>query len=159
MTTWGMFGFLVFAFIIPPIVLLHRSRLSKRRLCLMGVPLIALGFYSGVTLGPMIFGLMVDGCIDLPDKNWHAPTLLVAFVFAMIVTLTLLLARRARDKSEAERKRKIQQARERILADGVVSGPEGPYVRHKSWDVGYEARTPSETKPPGGHGPYGSPMD
>ena len=158
MTTWGMFGFLVFMFIVPPIVLLNRSRISRRKLCIMGVPLIALGFYLGVTVGPMIFGLM-HGRIDLPDKEWHAPTLLGGIVFALIVTVLLLLARRERDKSEAERKRKIQQARESILADGVVEGPKGPYVRHKPWNIGYDTRTPRETKPPGGHGPYGSTMD
>jgi prepilin-type processing-associated H-X9-DG protein len=41
-----------------------------------------------------------------------------------------------------------RQAREKILADGKVEGPKGPYVPHKSWNAGLG----TGYRPPGNHG-------
>jgi len=158
MTTWGMFGMLVGIFIVTPIVLLNRSRMSMRKLCLLGLPAIFVGNHLGWTLGPMIFGLMADGCLELPPPGWHAGLLYLDIPVAAIATGLLMLARRRRDRDAAEHKNKIKRAVERILADGVVHGPKGPYVPHKRWNAGLEIKTPRKTKGPGGRGPYGTPM-
>ena len=50
-----------------------------------------------------------------------------------------------------------RQAREKILADGKVEGPKGPYVPHESWNAGLGIATPHKTKQAQHGGPYGNP--
>jgi len=68
--------------------------------------------------------------------------LLVAILISLPVVLILRgVVKRKRDRLECQKK--VQEARDKILADGIIEGPKGPYVPHKKWDVG----TPHETAP------------
>jgi hypothetical protein len=158
MTTWGTFSILVCIFIMPPIVLLNHSKLSFRKLCLIGFPSILVANHLGWTFGPMIFRLMETGAIEFPVAQSQYILVLCDVAVAIIVTGILVAAKQRREKNEVERRHTIQEARVKILADGVVHGPKGPYVPHKSWNVGIDPHTSGETKGPEGHGPYGLPM-
>ena len=46
-----------------------------------------------------------------------------------------------------EREQRLRAARERILADGKVTGPKGKYVPHRPWKAGIGMATPRETSP------------
>ena len=69
-------------------------------------------------------------------------------IFALLVAVVLpLLLRRKRKREQARLHTQIEKAKARILEDGVVEGPKGPYVQHQSWDVGSETGTPREGPP------------
>jgi hypothetical protein len=55
------------------------------------------------------------------------------YAFGLIVAIMLIpifpfILRRRRRKAQQELHEKIEKAKAKILADGVVSGPKGPYV-------------------------------
>ena len=56
----------------------------------------------------------------------------------------MLLQRRRRVREGRELHTRIAEAEADILKDGVVSGPKGPYVPHRRWDVGSEVGTPRD---------------
>jgi hypothetical protein len=157
MTTWGGFGLIVCAFIIPPIVLLHRSSLASRRVWIVAIPVVTVSTYLGVFLGPVIFTAML-GNPEWPLAAGHRIMLVTSFAFSLLMAATLFVVKRHSENEEAKRKKSIQEAIKKITADGVVEGPKGPYVPHKQWNVGTEPGTSHETKGKDGHGPYGNPM-
>ena len=63
---------------------------------------------------------------------------LIALSLPFIAIRSIFVRRREREASRS----RAQQAQEKILADGIVEGPKGPYVKHRRWG----ARTPSETE-------------
>lgn len=157
MTTWGGFALIVCAFIIPPIVLLNRSSIPSRRVWIVAIPVVAVTTYLGIFLGPVIFTGML-GRPEWPSASGHRIMLLCSLAFSLWMAATLFVVKRRGEKEEAHRKQSIQQAIEKITADGVVEGPKGPRVPHRKWNVGTEPGTPHETKGRDGHGPYGIPM-
>jgi hypothetical protein len=157
MTTWGTFGLIVCAFIIPPIILLNRSSIASRRVWIIAIPVVAVTTYLGIFLGPVIFTGML-GHPEWPSASSHRIMLGCSLVFSLWMAATLFVVKRRNEKDEAKRKQGIQEAIEKITADGVVEGPKGPRPPHKKWNVGTGAGTPHETKGRDGHGPYGIPM-
>jgi hypothetical protein len=157
MTTLGGLALIMCAFIVPPIVLLHRSRITSRWIWLPALPTVALGMYLGLFLGPVLFEWMLRPP-HWPSAAEHRVMLVVSFGFALLMSLTLLVVKRRDEKNEIQRKAKIQKAIHNIVADGVVEGPKGPYVPHEKWAVGTDITTPRETKAREPHGPYGTPM-
>ena len=157
MTTWGGFALIVCAFIIPPIVLLHRSSVQSRRVWTIAVPVVAVSTYLGVFLGPVIFSGML-GHPEWPSAAGHRIMLITSFCFSLLMAATLFVVKRQNERDETKRKQGIRQAIAKITADGVVEGPKGPYVPHQKWNAGTEPSTPHETKGKDGHGPYGIPM-
>lgn len=158
MTTAGGLALLICAFIVPPIVLIHRSRISPRRVWLIGLPVMIVANHLGWTVGPVLFSFASFGEADVVSPLGHLYMLLFDASVAAIVTTLLFLAKRRQVRSEAERRAGIREAVEKITADGVVEGPRGPYVAHKPWAAGARAGTPHETKPKDGRGPYSTPM-
>jgi hypothetical protein len=157
MTTWGGFGLIVCAFIIPPIVLLHRSAIPSLRVWIVAIPVVTVSTYLGIFLGPVIFTGMC-GRFEWPCAASHRVMLTGSFVFSLWIAVILSVAKRRSEREETKRKQNIQKAIEKITADGVVEGPKGPYVPHEQWGSGTEPGTPHETKGKDGHGPYGIPM-
>ena len=81
--------------------------------------------------------------------------------FMAVVALVLLpffplILRRRRRREQAALHDRIEKAKADILEDGVVEGPKGPYVQHKSWGVGSEVGTP-RAGPPRGRSYHGGP--
>ena len=71
---------------------------------------------------------------------------LIGFFMLTGFPLYIAVQRGIDTRSEArERALRLKKARERIMADGKVTGPKGPYVPHKTRWTG--ATTPSETGP------------
>ena len=65
-------------------------------------------------------------------------------IFAVILAPIfpfILRWRRKRDRRRLHEQ--IARAKAEILADGKVEGPKWPYVPHKPWCVGTDARTPT----------------
>ena len=86
-------------------------------------------------------------------SGWEQVTV---FCFLVVVCLVVgfpvfLLVRRIADDryDKRGRARMLENARGRIMADGKVTGPKGPYVRHKRWrrSGGTGVATPSDTRP------------
>jgi hypothetical protein len=144
---------LVCIFIMPPVVLLNRSNLPERLIWLIGIPAIAIGHYLGWLVGIVSFGFE-----DARSGAFHATLAISSVLVAPLITLVISLARAKRRRAIEAKREEIRRAIDRIMEDGVVSGPKGRYVPHRPIDVGIDPRTPSATKGPGGHGPYGIPM-
>ena len=70
MTTWGGFALIVCAFIIPPIVFLHRGSISSRRIWIAAIPVVTVATYLGLFLGPVIFTGML-GRPEWPSAAGH----------------------------------------------------------------------------------------
>lgn len=72
-----------------------------------------------------------------------AATVLLGLTAIPIVFYTMIIRQRIEEKRERkEQSRLAREAINRIMADGKVEGPKGPYVPHKRWKAG----TPSETR-------------
>jgi phosphate/sulfate permease len=156
MTTAGGFALIVFAFIIPPIVLLLRSSIPSRRVWIITFPVVTVSTYLGIFLGPVIFESMLWKP-HWPSASGHLIMLVCSAVFALWMAATLFVVKRKSEREEVKRRQKIQQAIEKITVDGVVEGPKGPRAAHRQWDVGTGRGTPRETKGPDARGPYGHP--
>jgi hypothetical protein len=74
-------------------------------------------------------------------------------VTALFVLAFRFAARHDRRREKEKLHHLVEEAREKILADGKVEGPKGPYVPHKKWNVG----TPSETRPASAKSYHGGP--
>ena len=156
MTTAGGFALIIFAFIIPPIVLLLRSSIPARHVWMIAMPVVTVSTYLGIFLGPVIFDSMLWKP-TWPSAGAHGIMLACSFVFSLWMAATLFVVKRKSEREEVKRKQKIEQAIEKITADGVVEGPKGPRAAHRQWDVGAGRGTPRETKGPDARGPYGHP--
>ena len=84
---------------------------------------------------------------------------IISFSYAALILGLFILAAwlRVRHKRhEAERlRKKVEKAKDDILADGIIEGPKGPYVAHKPWRKGSGTVTPKQTgnrSKPGYHG-------
>ena len=75
-------------------------------------------------------------------------TFMLGFAVFLLPIFPFILRRRKR-RAQAELKARNDKAREQILADGVVTGPKGPYVKHHPWNVGTPAGTPRDGPPKG----------
>lgn len=157
MTTVGGFALIVCAFIIPPIVLLHRSSIPSKRVWIVAIPVVTVSTHLGLFLGPVIFCGML-GYVEWPSATAHCIMFVIGFAFSLLTGATLFVVKRQGEKEEAKRKQRIQQAIDKITADGKVEGPKGPYVPHRKWNAGLGAATPRETKPDVHGGPYGNPV-
>ena len=81
----------------------------------------------------------------------------IAFGFFVGALLAVILIPIIRGRDARENKKRIAKAKDRILEDGKIEGPKGPYVPHRKWkDSGTPHFTDSETKPPRHGGYYGS---
>ena len=74
---------------------------------------------------------------------------LIGPVLLLIVFPIYVITRRIIDgrAERREREERLRAARERILADGKVTGPKGRYVPHRPWKAGIGMATPRETSP------------
>ena len=154
MTTWGGFALIIFAFIIPPIIMLHRSSVPSRRVWVIAIPVVTVSTYLGIFLGPVIFESMLWRP-HWPSADAHWIMLACSFVFSLWMAVTLFVVKRKSERGEVKRKQKIRQAIEKITADGVVEGPKGPRPAHRKWNVGIGSGTPRATKGPDAYGPSG----
>ena len=75
--------------------------------------------------------------------------LLIAIIAAASIGAAVHRRRAARKLSA-----KVRKAIKDITADGVVEGPKGPYVSHRRFKT---SKPRSNTRAPGGCGPYGLP--
>ncbi len=155
MTTWGGFGLIICFFIVTPIVILHRSSIPWRRMPMLAYPVVALGTYLGLTLGPIIFNLMLEG-FSLPPIASQPAIIVSSFGFSALMSTALTLAKRDMEKQRLARSEDIQSTIARLKAKGTIHAPKGPY-KHKNW------RQPStdhladhETQPPRHSGYYGT---
>lgn len=144
---------LVCIFIMLPVVWLNRSNLPERLIWLMGIPAIAIGHYLGWLVGVVSFGFE-----NANSGTLHATLAISSVLVAPLITLFISLARAKRRREIEAKREEIHRAIDKIMEDGIISGPKGPYVPHRPMDVGTDPHTPRETKGPGGHGPYGIPM-
>jgi flagellar biosynthesis/type III secretory pathway M-ring protein FliF/YscJ len=80
---------------------------------------------------------------------------MILFAIVLLPIFPFILRRRRR-KEQAELHRKIEEAKEKILEDGIVEGPKGPRVPHKPWNVGGTGRTRTDG-PPKGNAYHGGP--
>jgi len=66
-------------------------------------------------------------------------------VFALFLLPVMpLIHRRRRKREQKELHKKIEEAKAKILADGKIERPKGPYVPHVPWDCGSEVGTQRE---------------
>ncbi len=84
--------------------------------------------------------------------------------FGLIVAIVLIpvfpfILRARRRKAKAELHEKIEKATADILADGVVSGPKGPYVPHVRSGAGSSLGPSNETSPPKANAYHGTPWN
>ena len=78
-------------------------------------------------------------------------------VFALLLLPVMpLIYRRRRMREQDELHKRIQDATAKILEDGKVEGPKGPYVRHIPLDIGTETGT-NRDGPPRTNAFHGSP--
>ena len=95
---------------------------------------------------------------DVTAQNWVLAWFAICTV--ILVPIFPFILRRRKRRAQRELHEKVEKAKSDILADGVVEGPKGPYVPHKSWNVGtragHEPLTDGSTKPPDHKGYYGS---
>ena len=70
-------------------------------------------------------------------------------VFAiLLLPIMPFIHRKRRMREQVELHKRIQEATAKILEDGKIEGPKGPYAQHVLWDVGTEAGTPRDGPPP-----------
>ena len=86
------------------------------------------------------------------------------YVFMACVAVVLLpifpfILRRRRRRAQRELHAKIEKARASILEDGIVEGPKGPYVPHRSSGAKTELYPHNETGPPKGNAFHGMPWN
>ncbi|MFC1499325.1 hypothetical protein ACFLS1_12760 [Verrucomicrobiota bacterium] len=81
----------------------------------------------------------------------------MAIVAIILIPIFPFILRRRRRKAQQELHDKVEKAKADILEDGIVEGPKGPYVRHKSWGVGTRLPPSSETVPPKTNAYHGGP--
>lgn len=95
---------------------------------------------------------------DVTAQNWMLAWF--AICTAILLPVFPFILRWRKRHAQRELHDKVEKAKSDILADGVVEGPKGPYVPHKSWNVGsragQEPLTDGSTKPPEHKGYYGS---
>ena len=75
------------------------------------------------------------------------------FLFVFFVSVLLWIQHRNNKREAAELKKKVQDAIEKIMADGRVEGPKGSYVPHERRG----AMTDGSTKPAKNPGYYHHP--
>ena len=81
--------------------------------------------------------------------------ILIGSVVAIVVGIGFALKHGQQRTSARRIQKRVEKAKKEILADGVVRGPKGPYVRHKPWRKGSGTVTSKETgktEEPGYHG-------
>jgi hypothetical protein len=84
--------------------------------------------------------------------------------FMAVLALVLLpvfpfILRRRRRRAREVLHAKIEKAREKILEDGIVEGPKGPYVPHRSSGVKTTLYPHNETGPPKSNAFHGMPWN
>jgi len=148
---------IVCAFIVTPLVVIRRSRLSPAKVWPVSLPVLFACHLAGWILGPALFMALL-GDIRLPEL--HADDWKVLCVSGLIYSLVgtaIVYGVKCRDRrKKREHSARVQQAIARIKADGVVEGPKGPYVPHRPWSRG-RTGTPATTGEYHGQC-YGMPM-
>ncbi len=92
---------------------------------------------------------------ELPEASvWMLGFMIITAV--LLLPVILLIHRKRRMREQVELHKKIQEAMAKILEDGKIEGPKGPYVQHIPWDVGTEVGTPRDG-PPRTNAYHGSP--
>lgn len=78
---------------------------------------------------------------ELPEASvWILGIMIVsAILFALVLPS---IHRKRKKREQAELHEKIQEAATKILKDGKIEGPKGPYVQQIPWDVGTQTGTP-----------------
>jgi len=156
MTNWGVFSLIVFSFIVPPIVLIHRSRIPSKKIWKPGIPFIAIGIYLGIFLGPAAFACLIP-CYPAqwPPLKSHLFMIPTTLILSSFITLIIFKLKQKSEIAEQHRIQAIEETIKKMKSHGGAKIPKGPYVPHKPWNVGTAAGTPFETRGEEGHGPYG----
>ncbi len=89
-----------------------------------------------------MMNIIIANAFPIAGVWLYAFMLIVAIILIPIFPF-ILRHRRRRDQKEIHDK--VEKAKADILADGVVSGPKGPYVGHIAWG----SRTRSQTNEAG----------
>lgn len=188
MTTIGGHALLICLFLVAPIAVFRRSTsIDACRLWRVAPPVLAVCYVAAWTLGPAIFWLPFNSFfssikqVPAPSPPFLAPVFWViclqaetlapqsqlfrfaalipdTCIYTLAVTTILARAKRNDEREDLARRKRIHDAIDRIAADGKVTGPKGPYVPHRKWNVGLGKRTPHDTKPDVHGGPYGNPV-
>ena len=126
---------------------------------MIAIPIVTVGNYLGVVLGPVIFSMMGPrGPIDWPSIAIHKVILRGSFLSALLISAARFLAKHKREKDAAQRTARIHDAMDHMTAAGIAAGLKTPRAPHRKWDTGTGTSEPHKTKGRDGHGPYGTPM-
>ncbi|MBM4148522.1 MAG: hypothetical protein FJ224_05715 [Lentisphaerae bacterium] len=82
----------------------------------------------------------------LPRAGVWMLIFMVASALVVIAVFPFILRKR-RQRARREIEERVRSAMDKILADGRVEGPKGPYVRHIPWNAGTDASTPMHGHP------------
>ena len=92
---------------------------------------------------------------ELPEASAWMLGFMIVFAI-LLLPIMPFIHRKRRMREQVELHKRIQEATAKILEDGKIEGPKGPYVKHVPWDVGTEAGTPRDG-PPRTNAYHGSP--
>ena len=92
---------------------------------------------------------------ELPEASVWMLGFMIVFAILLLPVMPFI-HRKRRMREQAELRKRIQEATAKILEDGKIEGPEGPYVQHIPWDVGTEVGT-TRHGPPRTNAYHGSP--
>ena len=83
---------------------------------------------------------------ELPEASAWMLGFMIVFAILLLPVMPFIYRRR-RKRQQAELHKKIEEATAKILEDGIIEGPKGPYVPHIPREGGTEVGTPRDGSP------------